>query len=327
MARRVIRNPHVERWGLRAKTASDWLVAKAVGALLWTVRLLPARAATETMAWLGYRLAPVLPRTKMAKRNLALAFPEKSSEEIDRLAREVWGHVARTVAEYVYLDDLFEIDLDHPERGRVEVSGIETFLRVRDAGRPAILFTAHTGNWEILPIGAMAYGLEVTALFRMPNNRFLAEKVMAARQTEKGHLVPSRAGAAWALDRTLSDGRHVGLLVDQGFRKGVPIEFLGRKAMANPLAAKLARQHDCDIHPARCVRLPGGRFRVEIEPALDLPRADDGRIDVPQTTKRINAVIERWVREHPAQWLWLHDRWKMPRGPQMRPYERKPLQR
>ena len=308
---RLIRIRAVERLLLNINTGKDWLVAKLVGLFLHYAKKLPPEKSTNVAEKLGRKLAPFLPRTKLARKNLSLAFPEKSKAEIDELVRGVWGNVARTMAEYVFLDKLFDFDIDNPNSGRIEIAGIENFVKIRESGKPVVIFTAHTGNWEILPVAAASYDLEVTALFRPPNNKYLAKRVLKARHTEGGHLVPSRAGAAWALAGVLNANKAVGLLADQSFNRGQEITFLGRPARANPLAAKLAKQFECDIYPARCIRLPEGKFRLELLDKIDLPQTDEGKLDVAEATVAINRVIEEWVREYPEQWLWLHDRWKL----------------
>jgi KDO2-lipid IV(A) lauroyltransferase len=73
----------------------------------------------------------------------------------------------------------------------------------------------------------------------------------------------------------------------------------------------LARHYNCDVYPARCVRLPGNRFRLEIEDKLTLPRNESGSVDVPATTQLLADVVERWVREDPGQWMWFHKRWEI----------------
>ncbi len=308
---RLIRNPLVERAFLNVKTAKDWLVAKLLGLILHYAKKLPPENSTNFAERIGRKLAPVLPRSKLARKNLTHAFPEKSESEIDELVRGVWGNVARTMAEYVFLDQLFDFDIENPDAGRIEVRGVDNFIKLHESDKPVVVFTAHTGNWEILPVAAASYNLEVTALFRPPNNQFIAKRVLKARHTEGGHLVPSRAGAAWALAGILENNGAVGLLADQAFNRGQEITFLGRPARANPLAAKLARQFECDIHPARCIRLPGGKFRLELLDRLDIPRKPNGKVDVEETTVAINEIMEGWVREYPEQWLWLHDRWKL----------------
>ena len=80
--------------------------------------------------------------------------------------------------------------------------------------------------------------------------------------------------------------------------------------MANPVMAKFARRFECPVHGVRVIRLPGHRFRLELTPALDLPRDAAGDIDVEGAVRAMNAVVEGWVREHPGQWLWMHRRWR-----------------
>jgi Kdo2-lipid IVA lauroyltransferase/acyltransferase len=76
---------------------------------------------------------------------------------------------------------------------------------------------------------------------------------------------------------------------------------------------KLARQYECDVYPARSVRLPGNRFRLELEEKLTLPRDAEGKVDVAATAQLLNDVVERWVRENPGQWMWFHKRWRIAR--------------
>ena len=193
------------------------------------------------------------------------------------------------------------------------MSGIPLFLELRDNPRPFIVFTAHSGNFEMLPVAGSAFGLDVTVLFRPPNNPYVAEKVFKFREERMGNLVPSHAGSSFALARQLEKGLGVGVLVDQKFRKGLKTKFFGQDVQTNPLLAKLVRQFNCEVYPARCIRLPGGRFRLELEPAIAIPRKPDGNVDVTATAQVLNDKVESWVREYPGQWLWYHDRWHIKR--------------
>jgi KDO2-lipid IV(A) lauroyltransferase len=289
----------------------DWLTARLIFALLALIQLLPAKNAIAFVDRAARRIGPLTPRHKLAMENLRRAYPEKTEPEREEIALDMWGNMARLAAEYVFLDEIFDYDPDASEPGNIEVSGADIFLDIRDNARPVIFFTAHTGNFELLPIAGAAFGLNVTALFRPPNNKYVAERVLNARRTRMGHLVPSRAGAAWTLARTLEAGGSVGLLVDQKFRKGATTEFFGLPVRTNPLLAKLQRQYDCEVHPARCIRLPGGRFRLEIEPAIEIPHDAEGRVDVEATAQMLNDKVEAWVREYPGQWQWFHDRWNI----------------
>ena len=92
---------------------------------------------------------------------------------------------------------------------------------------------------------------------------------------------------------------------------GIRTTFFGRECETSPLVPKLARLYECDVYPARSVRLPGSRYRLELEEKLTLPRDAEGRVDVAATAQLLNDVVERWVRENPGQWMWFHKRWKI----------------
>lgn len=299
------------RLAIGLNRAKDWCVAVVVLSLLKLISLLPAKQAIAFVDRAARRIGPLTSRHKLALTNLRNAYPEKSEAEREQIANDMWGNMARLAAEYVFLDQIFDFDPDAERPGFIEVEGVDTFIALRDSGKPFIVFTAHTGNFELLPIAAAAYDLDVMALFRPPNNRYIARKVLAARRTSMGHLVPSRAGAAFTLARRLDAGGGVGMLVDQKFHKGTETLFFGLKARTNPLLAKLVRQFECDVYPARSIRLPGGRHRLVVEPAIDIPRKSDGSVDMAATSQLLNDKVESWVREYPGQWQWFHDRWNI----------------
>jgi len=297
------------RIGANLRKVWPWFLAKLVLFGLTLLKLLPADFALNLMDRIARRLGPRQKRHKMMLYNLRRAFPEMTEEERVKIAMDSWGSMGRMAAEYVYLDKLFDFDPAREGEGRVEVSGIPLFLEIRDLKGPFIVFTAHTANFEMLPVAGNAFGLDVTVLFRPPNNPYMAEMIHDFRASRMGSLVPSHAGSSFALARQLEKGGGVGVLVDQKFSKGADTTLFGVPVKTNPLLAKLVRQFDCPVYPARCIRLPGNRYRLELEPALGIPRKATGEVDVNATAQLLNDTVERWVREYPGQWLWYHDRW------------------
>ncbi|MHC2350863.1 KDO2-lipid IV(A) lauroyltransferase [Sinorhizobium meliloti] len=304
----------ITRLVLAADRFRQWSIAQFVLLLLTILKLFPADMAINFMDRVARWIGPRTGRHKLTLINLRNAFPEKSDAEIEAIALESWGNMGRLAAEYVFLDQLFDFDPARAEPGRVEVSGIPLFLELRDNPRPFIVFTAHSGNFEMLPVAGSAFGLDVTVLFRPPNNPYLADRVFEFRKERMGNLVPSHAGSSFALARQLERGGGVGVLVDQKFRKGLKTKFFAQDVQTNPLLAKLVRQFNCEVYPARCIRLPGNRFRLELEPAVEIPRRADGSVDVTATAQMLNDKVESWVREYPGQWLWYHDRWHIKRS-------------
>ncbi|BDA85326.1 lipid A biosynthesis lauroyl acyltransferase [Aureimonas sp. SA4125] len=303
-------NTFVKKAWKRWRIVSDWTTAQAVFAVLRLLRLMPPQAGLSAAAALGRWIGPLTSRHKVAAANLRLAYPDRDEAWIDATARANWEQMARLAAEFVFLDEIFDFDPDRPGEGLIEVEGAEIFAELRDRKGPFIFFTGHLGCFELLPICAAAFDLEVTALFRKPNNRYIAREILSTRKTSGGHMVPSKAGAAWALAGTLDRGGAVGMLVDQKFKKGVKTTFFGRECRTNPLVPKLARQFACEVYPVRSIRLPNGRYRLELKPRIELPRTQEGVVDIAASCQMLNDIVESWVREHPEQWMWFHRRWQ-----------------
>jgi KDO2-lipid IV(A) lauroyltransferase len=301
----------VTRIVLAFRRFQQWLVAQVAFGVLNLLKLFPAdpamNFADRAARWLG----PKLGRHRLMLTNLRNAYPDKPDAEIEEIALKSWGHMGRLAAEYVFLDRLFDFAPENTEPGRVEVSGVPVFMDLLERPRPFIVFTAHSGSFELLPVAAKSFGLDVMVLFRPPNNPYIAKKVFDFRSSRMGKLVPSHAGSSFALARRLEAGGGVGVLVDQKFKKGLTTTFFGRPVRTNPLLAKLVRQFDADVYPARCIRLPNNRFRLEIEPMIDVPRDAKGHVDVQATAQMLNDKVESWVRQNPEQWLWYHDRWEI----------------
>jgi len=287
----------------------NWCAAQAVFLLMKLIRLIPVDTAAGMFERFARWLGPKIWRHKVVMENLAIAFPEKSVEARNKLASDSWAQTARTLLEYIYLDEIFDLDEDHTETARIEVRNAEQFAKLRDDGQPAILFTGHIANFELLPLVAAKFGLKVQSLYRRPNNQYAASQVANTRKEFGKNMVASGAGASFQLMSALERGDHVGLLVDQKFRRGIMVPFFGRAAPTNTLLAKLARRYNCPVHGARSVRLPGGRIRLEITDELVLPRDKNGDVDIRGTTELVTSVVEGWVREYPEQWLWMHRRW------------------
>jgi Kdo2-lipid IVA lauroyltransferase/acyltransferase len=295
------------------RRVNHWLIARFALGAIWLLRKLPPEKALDFAAAAARKIGPWFGRHRTALDNLRQAYPEKSEQEIEAIALEMWDNMARLAAEYIFLDQLFDFDPDNRGTGRIEIVGEDLFVRLAAEKKPHILFTGHLGNFELLPIAASVHGLKVTALFRPPNNPYIADYVLSTRRSTMGELMETRAGAAFALAAILEKGGNVGALVDQKFTGGVHTTFFDRPCETNPVVPMLARRFECAVHPARCIRLPGHRYRLEIHEAIELVRDADGDIDIAASSQLLNDIVEGWVREHPGQWMWFHKRWAMSR--------------
>ena len=259
------------------------------------------------------RIGPLLPEHRIGRDNLRAAFPDKSAAEIDNILAGVWDNLGRIAVEFAHLDD-FCVDgagVPKPDVITYAPEAAERYRRMVDSGRPILGFAAHLANWELPAVAAKLLVPRSAVLYRRPNIRPISDVIVKLRAPLMGELVPTGLDAPVRLARLLRSGTHVGMLVDQHMTKGVEVIFFGRRCRTNPLIALIARQTGCPIHGLRAVRkADGNSFALDITDAIEPARHADGGFDVQGTMQKITSVIEGWVREHPAQWLWLHRRWR-----------------
>ncbi len=311
------RNPKLEitsgpHWSMRLNAVAG----HAAVLLLRLLRRVDPDRLADFCAALLRRIGPHLAYHRDGRLNLRAAFPEKPAAEIEHILDRVWDNLGRVGAEFAHLDALADFDADHAGRGRIIVppASAERLARLRDDGKPALLFGAHLANWELPALAAVRFGLEGAVVYQRPHLAALGEEIFRIRKATMGALIPAGADAPLRIADALKRGVHVGMLADQHFTMGIDVEFFGRRCKANPTLARLARRFDCPIHGTRAIRLPDHRFRLELTEALSVPRDAEGKIDVAKTMQMVTTIIEGWVREHPEQWLWLHRRWRREHG-------------
>jgi KDO2-lipid IV(A) lauroyltransferase len=293
------------------KAVVDAVLGIAATGIVKTVRLLPLDATSNFAARFMRRVGPWLPEHRVGRANLKAAFPEKSDAEIEAILLGVWDNLGRVGAEFAHIDRLWDYDEANPGAGRVmeQPETVALVRRILASGQPVLCFSAHLANWELPAVAIQKLGIHATVLFRPPNLPSISQAIVRMRAGCMGTLIPASLSAPVQLAQALERGSHVGMLVDQYYSRGVPVTFFGRRTLANPLIARLARHVDCPVHGVRTIRHPGNRFEFEGTEAIAV-RDAKGRIDVNGTMQAITDVIEGWVREHPEQWLWLHRRWR-----------------
>lgn len=286
------------------------LLGALVGALFAVLRRAGPDRAADICAWLARHVGPRLREQRIGRAQLRAAFPDEDDAWIEATLLGAWDNLGRVAGEYVHLDRLWDYDPYRPDAGRIATDAGPALVEMRDDDKPALLFAAHLGNWELPAVAAAAHGLPAAVVYRMPNNRSVAARITAIRAGLMGRLIRSRREAVFEMATALEHGEHLGMLVDQHWSRGVDVTFFGRTCKANPTLARLARQFDCPVYGVRVIRLPGRRFRLSTAGPFTLPRDAAGQVDVAGTTQLIATVVEGWVREHPDQWLWFHRRWR-----------------
>jgi Kdo2-lipid IVA lauroyltransferase/acyltransferase len=282
---------------------------RAEAGLLYLFWQVCARLEPNAASAFGRRLlrsiGPYLGKNPHIRRNLRLAFPDRTEAERGELLREIWGSTGAVLAEYPHFQAICHDDFaGHFEY--VEHYNLDDYR----AGRKHGLFvSAHVGNWELTAAAAVRQGIPVTALYAPSKNPFIDRMLRGQREALGCRLVSLEEGAR-PLMRELAEGFSVGLVVDTRDDDGVPVPFFGLDKLTTLAPARLALRFGCELIPVRMERLNAARFRLTVyEPVRPDPALASDKDRAVQMMRDLNRLFEQWIRELPGQWLCIKRAW------------------
>ncbi|HSB74762.1 MAG TPA: lysophospholipid acyltransferase family protein [Terriglobales bacterium] len=286
----------------RLEYAPVWLLVRVLG-------VLPRRLGRAMGVALGQAVRLLHPRlSRVARRNLQLAFPEMGEGERRRITRGVFSSLGRLLAEVCRFprysrDNISEVAV---------YEGLENFLAAERRGKGVLFLTAHLGGWEVGSFAHSLYGHKLHIVVRPLDNPYLDALVRRFR-TLHGNTTFDKQDFARGLLGAMKAGETVGILMDTNMTppQGVFVDFFGHLACTASGVARVALRTDAAVVPAFSIwdeKL--GKYRIRFDPMLELARSGDDAADVVTNTATFTKAIEGYVRRYPEQWLWVHRRWK-----------------
>jgi KDO2-lipid IV(A) lauroyltransferase len=283
-------------------------VARVMTAASGRVRRLSPNGAARlgaALGDLGYLLAG---RAKnRARANLRLALPDElaTGGDRERVVRGVFRHFGRAVVGFVRAPALSDGELAR----LVTCEGWEHAEEALAQGRGLLLVTGHVGEWEVLGRWlARVQKLPLTVVAKDPKSPALAAYLRSMREGG-GFSVRSKGDSPLPLIKALRRGEAICLLPDQN-SGDVFVPFFGVPAGTVAGPASLALRTGAPLVPIYCLAGGNGGWQVVCLPPVDARPTGDHAADVERIMAELNGALESVVRAHPAQWLWLHNRWK-----------------
>lgn len=277
---------------------------------MFLIRALPRKVALSLAKVLGI-LAFYLVRKQRRKvlDHLRFAWKDKLEEKSIRLiGRRVFQNLAMMAVDVIFFHTLSQENL------REWVSYEDEFMRINeilDKGKGAIILTGHIGNWELLAaaFGLMGYGAAVVGrrLYYEPYNQIIVK----LRETVHMRTI-YRDSSPREILKVLKSNQLLGMLADQDIDslEGVFVDFFGVPSYTPTAPVKLAMAAKTVIVPAFMIR-EGKRYRLILEgPIYPELIHNSTEETVREFTERWSAVVEKYIRKYPDQWVWMHDRWK-----------------
>ena len=291
-----------------------WISAKLSVVFFAFIRNCPERFLPHLGDGLGLLMYYVLPhRKKTGIQNVKLVYGSTLPDEArGRLIKNTFRNHAKDILETTRscVSPHFEIFL----RENISVRGEPHLERALRKGRGVIAVSAHMGNFPIIAAKMVSLGYPVSLIVKNLNNVFLID---ALGQWMKRYGIgtipykPRRLCASASL-RVLRNNGVVLLLIDQNPRKkyGIPVEFFGYHVPTYGGLVTLAKRTGAATIPLFIHRNHDNTETIEILPEVPLKKSDNHEQDLVDNLRTINRICEAWIKQFPAQWWWIHRRFR-----------------
>ncbi|GAB6137342.1 lysophospholipid acyltransferase family protein [Halanaerobaculum tunisiense] len=270
----------------------------------WLINFLPAKVGDYLAIGLGNLLFYLIKgRRELGIKNIKSAL-DCTDQEAYQLTKEVFVDIALKLGEVLRLENWTAADF----KERIKVEGLEHLQQAYDQEQGIVLFTGHFGNWELLGLYLSWLGYPVNAVAREHGNDYLTKEIWRIRESQ-GASVFNRQQVKAAFKKLIQQELLL-LLGDQDAHQGgCFVEFFQQLASTPKGPVVLAQKAEGLILPVYLVREELGNYRLFIEEPVEVaPEADETQRK--EVLQQLTTSLEEKIRAYPAQWLWLHRRWK-----------------
>jgi len=281
-----------------------YTLLRFITTILYPIPLAIMRPVGKWLGALGFCLAGKHRRQTIA--NLKQAFGKKTSAEIRAIARGVFENIGQTFAELINFPKINAKNIDR----YVKAYGMGKVDEALLKGKGVIGLTAHLGNWELLAAHLALKGYPVSTIAR-PLRYHKYDELINNLRRSKGLNVILRGNAFKRALKALKENHILGILPDQDIDSidGVFVEFFGKKAYTSIGPVALAMASGAVLLPIYIVR-EGRKHKTYVDDPIELELTGDRQKDYITNTAKWTKVLENYIRRYPAQWVWMHRRWK-----------------
>ncbi|MDD4980290.1 MAG: ELM1/GtrOC1 family putative glycosyltransferase [Candidatus Omnitrophica bacterium] len=293
------RDSIIDYWGC--------ILLKLIGALL---RHLPLCVSF----FLGARLGELFyyldaKHRKTAYANIKTAFGAKlSPAELHKLAKDSYRSFGQNLIEILLIPLIDKAYIDK----YITFEGRQNITAGFHKGKGVILVAVHEGSWELSSALCAYLGFPFNLFIRQQNYPRL-NNLLNSYRSQKGCRLIQKGNEIRELIRLLKNNEAVGMTVDQGGKTGTPVEFFGKSASMSTGALKLALRYNASIITAFYTRVKGPYVKVFLDGPVEIEKTRDSEKDIRDNLQRVINIFERYILEHPKEYLWFYKVWKYSR--------------
>ena len=243
---------------------------------------------------------PLFRSNKICHNNLSLAFPELNKLERNKIIKNMWFNYGGILAEYIFIKKI-----KYSKNIKIENQFI--LDSIKEKSEPVIFVSGHFNNFELMAMHIEKSGIDLAAIYRPLNNKFLNPIMEQIRKTHicKKQIKKGISGTKEIL-RNFKNGTSIALMIDQRVSQGIKSKFFNKEALTTTIPAQFVKKFGAKVIPIYIEKTNEGYFKLKIFDPLNFDKKDS----LEKITLDLNKTLEKMILKNPSQWIWTHNRWK-----------------
>ena len=239
--------------------------------------------------------------------NLKTAFgASKSPSELRRISCKLFENFGENFVDLLRLSVISRSGFDHYVQLMCRGHVVESLKN----GKGVVILAIHSGSWELASIVGSMLGFPYKIVVNAQRKATRLEKLLNSyRRAGGGDIITTGFGARDII-KSLRNNEILSLVVDQGGKEGILINFLGRTASMSTGAMRLGLKYDVPICPVFIYRDRNGHHRLVVSQPLTLSKTGDEEADIKINLSAALRQFEQWVCEFPSEYMWFYKVWK-----------------
>ena len=246
---------------------------------------------------------PFFRSKKIIEQNISFAFNESDKEFKKVIISNMWKSYGKIFAEYAFMKYFRK----NKSEKFLKIKGQEILEEIKLTKDPVIFVSGHFDNFELMAMHIEKSGVDLAAIYRPLNNKFLnpvmeniRKKYICRKQIKKG------ISGTKEILKYFKSGASIALMIDQRVSQGIKSSLFKNAAFTTTIPAQFVKKFNCKIVPIYIERKSDENFMLEIMQPINF---DNGKT-IENITLELNQLLEKMIIRNPYQWIWSHNRWK-----------------
>ena len=276
----------------------------AISFLFIIYKLLGLKYSTILSSKIVQTFGPLFRSSNICHKNLNLVFPKLSEFERKEIIKKMWSNYGKILAEYMFMSDFRKSKY---LSNNISIENIEQLEEVKKSSKPVIFISGHFNNFELMAMCIEKTGINLAAIYRPLNNRFLNPLMENIRRKYicKNQIKKGISGTKEIL-KHFQNGDSIALMIDQRVSQGIPSYLFNKKALTTTIPAQFVKKFSASVVPIYIERTKGNSFKIQVYKMIEFSKNET----LESITQNLNHVLENMITKNPTQWIWTHNRWK-----------------